>query len=229
MKKLLFFFSILMTPFMKAQTPKLGTDADPIRQMLFASQSMKEQLQLIMTDDPANPLKSLADAARLATAGKKEEAKAQIYKMLKLPNLETRIQLLAWSALRELGEEPDEKSGTEVLGAVFERPMKTGYDTLAAYQDGTARYLNFSGSAIFWEVRDATIQWLCQNLMDSAVSASSRATPRTDISLPKSGTQVTLLTRSGMYVIPDPPQAVIRGALALIVELIERDKKSKAG
>jgi hypothetical protein len=32
-----------------------------------------------------------------------------------------------------------------------------------------------------------------------------------------------------MYVIPDPPQAVIRGALALIVELIERDKKSKAG
>jgi hypothetical protein len=118
--------------------------------------------------------------------------------ILGLPNLETRIQLWVWSALRELGEQPNANSGKEILGVVIEVPMRGVYDTLAGYQDGSARYLNFSGKAIFRDKPDASIKLLCERLITSTIPESSRAVPRKDTVLPKSGTQVTLLTRSGM-------------------------------
>ena len=53
--------------------------------------------------------------------------------MLDLPQLETRIQLWVWSALRELGEKPDPELAFEVLGVVIEMPSGDGHDTIAAY------------------------------------------------------------------------------------------------
>jgi len=227
MNRLLIFLAVAMSLFSKAQAPKLGSEDDPIRKALFACQSMKEVLQSLKLDGTPGPFQSFADAVRLAEAGKKEEARSRLHDILNLPKLETRAQLWVWSALRELGEQPDPKSGTEVLGVVIEIPMEAGYDTLAAYQDGSARYLNFSGSVVFWDAPDATIQWLGRNFIDSAASASSKATPRKSLSLPKSGTQVTLLTRSGIYAISDPSPAVIRAASGLMVELIHRAKERK--
>jgi hypothetical protein len=167
------------------------------------------------------------EAAHLADEGKKEEAKSRLHEILHFPHLETRMQLLVWSALRELGEQPDEKLGMEVLGVVLEIPMQTGYDTLAAYQDGSARYLNYSGGAFLWDAPDATIQSWCDRLRTAAVSASSRATPRRSVSLPKSGIQATLLTRSGNYVIPHPPVPVITAGVSLMRELMSRTKEKK--
>jgi hypothetical protein len=66
-----------------------------------------------------------------------------------------------WSGLRELGELPDPKFAFEVLGVVLERPSNGAYDTLAAYMDGSARYLNFSGKAIFWDAPDPKVKELC--------------------------------------------------------------------
>jgi hypothetical protein len=133
-----------------------------------------------------------------------------------------------WSALRELGESPDPKSGKEILGVVVEVPMRGAYDTLAAYQDGSASYLNFSGKAIFWDERDVKIKSLCQRLIDSTIPESTRAVPRQSTMLPKSGTQVTLLTRSGMYVIVEPAESVATAGSALMFELMQ-DVKAKKG
>jgi hypothetical protein len=164
----------------------------------------------------------------LAKAGKKEEAKSRFRGILGLPNVETRIQLWVWSALRELGEQPDIKSGEEILGVVMEVPMRGAYDTLAAYRDGSARYLNFSGSAIFWDKPDLQIKSLCEGLIASTIPERSRAVQRQNTALPKSGTQITLLTRSGMYVISEPPQSVINAGLALMLELTQRAKDNRS-
>jgi hypothetical protein len=164
----------------------------------------------------------------LARAGKKEEAKSRLHSILDTPNLETRAQLWAWSALRELGEYPDAKSAKEVLGAVLEVPIRGAYDTLAAYQDGSARYLNFSGKAIFWDKSDTSIKSLCERLIGSTIPEGSHAVLRKDTVLPKSGTQVTLLTRSGMYVIAEPSQGVMTAGLALTLELMRRLKEIEA-
>jgi len=130
-------------------------------------------------------------------------------------------------ALRELGDKPEVTAAWEVLGAVTEVPMKSAYDTLAAYQDGSARYLNFSGSSIFWDKPDEIINRMCQTMLNSSAQAGARAKPRLSLLLPKSGIQVTLLTRSGIYAISDPPEPVVKAAASLMRELIRRVNSSR--
>jgi hypothetical protein len=227
MKRLRALLTMMMVPFSKAGGSKLGSEADPIRQGLFASGPMNVLVQRLKLDGSPSPLQTFADAANLAKSGKKEDAKSCLRGILGSPDLETRIQLWVWAALRELGEHPDPKSGKEVLGVVIEMPMRGAYDTLAAYQDGSARYLNFSGAAIFWDAHDVPIKSLCQRLIDSTIPEGLRAVPRQNTGLPKSETQATLLTRSGMYVISEPPQSVVTAGSALMLELMQRAKAKK--
>ena len=227
MKKLLALLMAFLPGFSKAADTKLGSERDLIRQVLFASQSLEEQVKVIHLNGKPGPFQSIVDASNLVDAGKKEEAIVVLRSILDTPSLETRIQLWVWSALRELGQTPDPKSAYEVLGAIIEVPSGGGYDTLAAYVDGSARYLNFSGAAIFWDTPDSTIKAMCQNLVDSTIPVSGRAKPRSSLSLPKGNVQVTMLTRSGPFVIVSPPDSVIGPGAALMMELIKRVNEKK--
>lgn len=109
----------------------------------------------------------------------------------------------------------------------MEMPSGDGYDTLAAYVDGSARYLNFSGKAIFWDTPDPMIKTLCRALIDSTIPASAGAKPRTSLLLPTRGAQVTLLTRSGNFAITDPPATVVGAGAALMMEMIKRTKEDE--
>lgn len=224
MKKLLTFLMAFLPGVAKADNARLGSDKDLIRQMLFASQSLKELAARAQLDGTPGPFQSISDASKLVDAGTKEEALALLRRILDTPKLETRLELWVWSALRELGQAPDPKLAYEVLGAIVEFPTGGGCDTLAAYVDGSARYLNFSGAAIFWDAEDPTIQAMCQALVDSTIPAGSRAKPRPSLSLPKGPPQVTMLTRSGPFVIVSPPESVIGRGAALMMELMKRAK-----
>jgi hypothetical protein len=100
---------------------------------------------------------------------------------------------------------------------------------LAAYVDGTARYLNYSGKAIFWDAPDAVVKQLCQAMVGSTIPASGRAKPRTRLSLPKKGILITLLTRSGPFVIAGLPAGVDVAGAALMTELIRRATEKEKG
>jgi len=225
MKSLLALLMAFLPGYVKADAVKLGSEADPIRQMLFASQSLKEQVRQMHLDGTPGPLQTIADASKLVDAGKKAEAVTSLRSVLELPELETRAQLWTWTALREMGEKPDPKFAFEVLGAIIEMPSGDGYDTLAAYVDGTARYLNYSGKAIFWDAQDATIKDLGRAFINSTISVSNRAKLRASLSLPKGIPQVTLLTRSGAFVVTEPPDAVVGTGAALMMELMKRAKE----
>lgn len=207
-------------------SPRLGSDADPIRQGLFAAQPLNEFLQTLRGDRESGPSQALAEAARLMHAGSKREAISVLKSILALSRVETRIQLWVWSALRELGVQPDPAIAYEVLGVVVEVPMRGEYDTLAAYQDGSARYLNFSGKAIFHDAPDAVTEALCRTLFQAAASAGSHARPRSGVALPKSGTHLTILARAGMFVVSNPPDPVVEDAAALMNELIRRARSA---
>lgn len=227
MKKLLAMLFGLIPAAVNSAEPKLGSNDDPIRQMLFANQSMEELLKNVQLDGKPGPFQSISDAAKLANENKKPEAIQLLHGILRGKGLETRLQLWVWSCLRELGEHPDQKAGGEVLGVIFEVPSGGSYDTLAGYVDGTARYLNFSGAAIFWDAEDEKIKNLCQEFVDSTIPASRAAKPRKSLALPKRGSQVTLLTRSGIYAISNPPESVEAAGAALMIELIKRADKEK--
>ena len=223
---LLLFLAALLTPMANAESPKLGSDDDLIRQMLFACQPMKDLLKQVKLEGNRGPFQRIANASKMAEEGKKQEAVSELRGTLALPELETRVQLWVWSGLRELGEKPSTKEGGEVLGVILEVPMEGAFDTLAAYADGTARYLNYSGAAVFWDTQDSLIKQLCQQFITSVVPTSSKAEPRSGVSLPKPPRmQVTMLTRSGNFVIVEPPVSIVRSGAALMTELIKRSQK----
>ena len=178
-------------------------------------------------DGQPGPYQTIADASQLVEEGRKDAAIARLRGVFEMPDLETRAVLWTWSALRELGENPDPKLAFEVLGVVMEIPSGDSYDTLAAYVDGSARYLNYSGKAIFWDTPDAQIKTLCRAVIDSTIPASAGAKPRTSLLLPKRGAQITMLTRSGNFAITAPPTTVVNAGAALMMELIKRTKENE--
>jgi hypothetical protein len=71
--------------------------------------------------------------------------------------VESRVALQAWHFVRRAGHRPPEDLASLVLGAVAEVPVKRSHDVLAAYRDGTARYLNHAGGAVVWEDREDVV------------------------------------------------------------------------
>jgi hypothetical protein len=201
---------------------KLGSDSDPIRQMMFGSQSLEEQVRRMRLDGRPSPFQTIADAHKLAVAGKRTEAVALLRGVLELPSLETRTLLWVWSGLRELGEQPEPKFAFEVLGVVLEMPSGGANDALAAYVDGSARYLNYSGKAIFWDVPDPVIQQLCLAMVGSSIGPNLKTQPRVNLSLPKKSQQATLLTRSGPFITIGLAPNLVNVGAALMQELIKR-------
>ncbi|MBN8863218.1 MAG: hypothetical protein J0H92_07590 [Sphingobacteriales bacterium] len=61
---------------------------------------------------------------------------------------ESRIRLLAFHQLGQTGQITERK---ELLGVVVEVALSEGLDVLAAYADGTARFLHHTGRVIIWE------------------------------------------------------------------------------
>jgi len=87
MKKLLALLLALFSATSKAEPTKLGSDGDPIRQMLFASQSLKEQVRQMKLDGSPGVFQSIATAAKLAEVGDKEKAITLLRSVLDTPQL----------------------------------------------------------------------------------------------------------------------------------------------
>lgn len=64
------------------------------------------------------------------------------------PDEESRVRILAYNWLRENGQAAP---GKELLGVIVEVPLEEGLDVLAAYADGTVRYINQTGRFAVFE------------------------------------------------------------------------------
>jgi hypothetical protein len=87
------------------------------------------------------------DSARTALhRGDTHEAERLWRAIATMPGIESRHVLQAWHFLRSIGVSPEDDVSKIALGAVAEVAVPQGHDLLAAYQDGSVRYLNFSGA-----------------------------------------------------------------------------------
>ncbi|HLY64752.1 MAG TPA: hypothetical protein VKU60_04380, partial [Chloroflexota bacterium] len=116
--------------------------------------------------DPGEPWDSFERARQLVQAGHREEA-VRIWQQIAVTDgMESRHTLQAWHFLRQAGLSAPADRARLVLGVAVEMPMRKGHDLLAAYRDGTARYLNYSGKAVIWEdhsdtrIQAAITDWL---------------------------------------------------------------------
>jgi len=214
----------------KVRTSRVSDEDSVLRKRLFANEPW--DLSEDTEPDPKNrgaspdkvPFRTMATADKLAKLGRKDDAIRLLQTLLRAPELETRIELLVWTALRGLGVHPGPRAEREVLGVIMEVPLPfirgcvamsadggakdcswEGVDTIAAYADGSLKYLGGMGHVVLVDYNvDAKLNQLCHDLIESTESVVEHATLRTDLSLPMVP-QVTMCTRAGCFVYPKPP------------------------
>ncbi len=149
-------------------------------------------------------------------------------------NNESRMRLTAAATLRAWGEPV--VANEPMLGVVVEYPVETGVDYVAAYADGSARYLNFSGAAIIWdsprvvEVVDIAVRVFLNNAM-RVLPFTTESAPWTPTSRPRV-TCLTLFGNRELTHLSDPQSTQAFNACAgaacdLMRTLIEQSQQRK--
>lgn len=134
-----------------------------------------------------------------------------------MAGLESRHYLEAWHALRELGVRAPAETSKHVLGVVVEVSLPEGLDVLAAYADGSARFLNWSGAAVVWDAPDRRLQPNIDAVLRTGAEIAQRIGPWDE---PRRGRppvghiRLNLLTPSGLHFGEGPMDVLARDALA---------------
>lgn len=121
------------------------TAADALRPGLWADQP----IEAWPSGDEASgePWTSFVAARRAVAVGDEATATAAWRGIVAMDRIEARHVLQAWHLLRAHGGAPPEAQAGRVLGVVAEVAVGGGHDVLAAYADGSVRYLNHAGGA----------------------------------------------------------------------------------
>lgn len=144
------------------KTPQV--DFSEIRDVLFGDLPFSHWPPESSTD--AEPWLSFVRAKQQSELGNKAEEINVLQGILSKPDLESRHFLQAWHFLRELGVAPTDEA-KQVYGVVVEVALPKGLDIVAAYADHTARYFNFSGTAVVWERPDESLDASIDDLLKS--------------------------------------------------------------
>ena len=198
-----------------------------IRELLFADLPPLTVLEQFAADPDLHEL--------AGTVAREDEvgAQAALDRVLSRAT-ETRIHLQAWSLARRIGIEPAAEDGRRARGVVIDVGLDRGLDTLAGYEDGTARYLNQAGGAIVWEARDPSIDDAINALITSAQAVVERSGPLDGprpAAPPAGYAAIWILTDNGIHLGAGPFQTLATDALGgpviasgtdLMRQLIER-------
>ncbi|MCX6319421.1 MAG: hypothetical protein NTW29_19245 [Bacteroidetes bacterium] len=137
----------------------------------------------------------------------------------------SRVRLLAARRLAAAGKPI---SGNELLGVIIEVGMDTGLDTLAAFKDGSARYINHAEKIIIWDSGTRESNAIIEDLIQVSKSVVAQIGPWTDARLPAPGPgtlRLNFLVTDGLYFGEGPFNVlqqdamggpVIQAALALL-------------
>lgn len=88
--------------------------------------------------------------------------------------LEARPKILA---ARLLAENAIVEPQRRLMGVIIEVGLEDGLDVLAAYEDGSARYINFSGKIIIWDTPTTESEQLLTELFDVGTAVVNNIGP----------------------------------------------------
>lgn len=165
------------------------------------------------------PWASFGNVATRLDEGDRTGAVDLLQSIVQRSGLESRHYLQAWSSLRALGVSPPPGEAKHVYGVVVDVPVESGLDTLAGYEDGTARYVNFSGGVIIWEVPDAQMKGRIDKLLAAGNTLAALIGPWEGArpSLPPGQARISLLTPSGLHFGQAPLEVLTGDAMAVPV------------
>jgi hypothetical protein len=163
------------------------------------------------------PWLTFASVSEFLGQGNQAAAVQGLRSILDRPQLEARHYLQAWDQLRKLGVQPPADEQKHVLGVVVDVPMKAGFDTLAAYEDHGARYINYSGKVVIWEAPDTRLNAKIDALLQQGERLARMIGPWEGPRPPLAQGQarLSLLTPSGLHFGQAPLAALSRDEMAM--------------
>jgi len=114
-------------------------------------------------------------------------------------SLEGRHRMLAYNLLGINGETTNEK---ELLGVIVEVALPEGLDVLAAFSDGSARYINHSEKILVWETQTEQSNELIKELFSDSKIVVNQIGPwdKERKPFPTRGmVRMTFLVSNGLY------------------------------
>ena len=208
-----------------------------IRDTLFGDMPFSQWLPTSTVAPASAPWASFGRAKTLIDSGRLKEAIAALESILETPNLESRHYLQSWHFLRELSVNSSQARAKDILGVVVEVGVKGGLDLVAAYSDHHARYYNFSGAGVVWEMPSNALDGPIDELLQTARALAQVIGPwkQARPAAPPAGqTRINLLTPSGLHFGQGPLDALgkdrlggptLASAFRLMQELIKLTKK----
>jgi hypothetical protein len=124
----------------------------------------------------------------------------RLLRAVTLISSEARVRLWAWHNLRMLGKYPSPDLSRQVLGVIIEVPFEERMDVLAAYADGTARYINHQGGTIIWDRMDEDITPLIMNVIRETMPVGAPQEDRLEEPVPANQVRLSVLTPGGIHV-----------------------------
>jgi hypothetical protein len=184
--------------------PNVTTTFDDFKILFFADQTL-EQIAVTLQGAKTEPWSLFAEALEKSQQGDKEAARSALHRISSNEALESRVRLLAWKSLRDLGESPPAEIANVVHGVICELHNESGVGTIAAYADRSARWLGGQGRVTIWDARDADshVDALITGLMKSATSIATDTPAQETHQSPEPSLnyfRVTVLTFGGLHV-----------------------------
>jgi len=172
---------------------------DALRPLLFADTSLSE---LSKFNSASEPWLTFRKAFEASEANDSSAARSELNKIIANP--ETRVQLLAWNALRGLGAQPEAKSALVVRGVVAELHNEAGIGIVAAYEDGSARFFGGKSGGVIWDAQgtNVEIQRRIRDLLIAAepiVRATQPSQAHNERPVPMDYARITVLTFGGLH------------------------------
>src|SRR5436190_14148798 len=121
---------------------------------------------------------------------------------------ESRVRVLAYNRLRAEGRPVPKR---QLLGVIVEVPLQEGLDVLAAFGDGTMRYINHTGKRAVVETATKEMAAKGKQLLKAAEAAVGRIGPWDKPRLPPprlGSVRLTFLVSDGLYFGEGPQKAI---------------------
>jgi hypothetical protein len=169
---------------MTMHAPYRNEGLDKVYNLLFC-----DQPELFNNQSKAYPWNILVDIS---------PSTDDLNKIIEDESTESRAKLLAGYLLTKAGEEVEQR----LLGVVVEVGLENGLDVLAAYDDGSARYINQSGKMVIWEARSAMSDALIDQLFEKSADVVSNIGPwdKERLPAPKDGEiRISFLVSGSLY------------------------------
>jgi hypothetical protein len=183
-----------------------ASSSNDFKSLFFADQSLQQVSEMAKPNTPAgqnDPWPLFASALAATRQGNTDQSKNDLKKILDIPDGESRVQLWAWKALRDLGEKPPASIADQIQGVVCELHNDAGVGTIAAYVDGRARWQSGPDKMMVWDTAgsDAAIDRLIYDLLKASEPLVSGASLSEVHKTPEPETEhfrVSILTFGGI-------------------------------